>query len=340
MPSGDGTSRSDAMSRASFLVLAVAIVGVVTLLPSVSDAQTELPIDGSNFTVRCSGGVLATNKPWGNYPTTITGCVLASDTPFTVGGLGITCKGGSMVEFYAGTSKVKYCSLALDAARVINTAGVQQSCKAGNVIQITQDGKVSGCAPQTGGTGPGRPPTIATGGATGGTTGGGTTGGPTGGTTPGGGQPPTTPPTTPSGARIVVPAENGTISGAGQYTWSKPSSPRPGGRGGFVYLGDGRATATYTVSAPAAGRYDLWIRFDDDGKHAVGARAVEVYVNGAKTLAWSNPSRDTGGWVNIKIGSVDLHAGQNTIAFTKAQTTSAAFVLDEFALTAPGQIPQ
>jgi hypothetical protein len=67
---------------------------------------------------------------------------------------------------------------------------------------------------------------------------------------------------------------------------------------------------------------------------------VEVFVNGAKALAWNNPSRDTGGWVNIKIGSVDLWAGQNTVAFTKAQTTSAAFVLDEFALTAPGLSPQ
>ena len=240
-----------------------------------------------------------------------------------------------MVEFYAGTSKVKYCTLALDAARLINTAGAQQSCKAGNVIQITQDSKVSGCAPQSGGPGTGKPPTGTTGGGTGGTTGGGT-GGTTGGPTGGGGQPPIT---TQGGGRIVVPAESGTISGAGQYTFSKPSSPRPGGRGGFVYLGDGRATATYTVSAPA-GRYDLWIRFDDDGKHAAGARSVEVSINGAKALAWSNPSRDTGGWVNIKIGNVDLRAGQNTIAFTKAQTTSAAFVLDEFALTAPGHIPQ
>jgi hypothetical protein len=323
------------MSGSSFWVLVVAILAVATPLPSVVGAQ-ELPIEGSNFTVRCSGGVLATNKRWGNYPTTITGCVLASDMPFAVGGLGITCKGGNMVEFHAGTSKVKYCTLALDAARVVNTAGVQQSCKAGNVIQITQDSKVNSCAPQTGGTVLGKPPTGTTG-TTGGTTGGGTTGGTGGGITPGGGQPPTT---TQGGARIVVPAESGTISGAGQYTFSKTTSPRPGGRGGFVYLGDGRATATYTVSAPAAGRYDLWVRFDDDGKHAAGARAVEVYVNGAKALAWSNPSRETGGWVNIKIGSVDLRTGQNSVAFTKTQTSSAAFVLDEFALTAPGQVPQ
>jgi hypothetical protein len=175
------------------------------------------------------------------------------------------------------------------------------------------------------------------GGTTGGTTGGGTTGVTTGGTPGGGTQPP---PTTPGVARIVVPAESGTITGGGQYTFSKPSSPRPGARGGYVYLGDGRATATYAVQTPAAGQYDLWIRFDDDGKHAAGARAVEVYLNGAKALVWNNPSRDTGGWVNIKIGSLALRAGQNTIAFTKAQTTSAAFVLDEFALTPPGQIPQ
>jgi hypothetical protein len=139
---------------------------------------------------------------------------------------------------------------------------------------------------------------------------------------------------------IVTPGENGVLAGAGRYTYIAPSSPRPGGRYGFLYLGDGRASATYQVYAPTAETYALWIRFDDDGLHAVGARAVEVYANGALALSWSNPSQQTNGWVNIHIGALNLRAGQNTIVFTKAAATPAAFVLDEFVLSdAPGYVP-
>jgi hypothetical protein len=67
---------------------------------------------------------------------------------------------------------------------------------------------------------------------------------------------------------IVTPGENGVLAGAGRYTYIAPSSPRPGGRYGFLYLGDGRASATYQVYAPTAGTYALWIRFDDDGLRA------------------------------------------------------------------------
>jgi hypothetical protein len=139
---------------------------------------------------------------------------------------------------------------------------------------------------------------------------------------------------------IVTPGESGVLAGAGQYTYIAPSSPRPGGRYGFLYLGDGRASATYQVYAPTAGQYAMWIRFNDDGIHAPGARAVEVYANGALALRWSNPSQQTNGWINIPIGGVNLQAGQNTIVFTKVATTSAAFVLDEFVLSdAPGYVP-
>ena len=156
--------------------------------------------------------------------------------------------------------------------------------------------------------------------------------------TGGGSNPPQTPV---SHAPIVVPGETGTLAGAGTYTLIGLSSNRPGARAGYLYLGDGRASATYVVQAPAAGKYALWIRFDDDGQHAAGARGVEISVNATLAIRWNNESRDTKGWVNIPAGFVDLRAGTNTIVFTKAATTSAAFVLDEFMLSdQPGFIPQ
>lgn len=139
---------------------------------------------------------------------------------------------------------------------------------------------------------------------------------------------------------IVTPGESGTLSMKAQWTYIAPSSPRPGGRYGFLYLGNGGASASYTVYAPTAGAYALWIRFDDDGLHAAGARSVVVSVNGAQALTWSNPSQQTNGWINIRIGTLNLAAGNNTITFTKPGQTTAAFVMDEFVLTdAPGYVP-
>jgi hypothetical protein len=139
---------------------------------------------------------------------------------------------------------------------------------------------------------------------------------------------------------IVTPGENGALSMKTNMTYIAPSSPRPGGRYGFLYLGNGGASASYTVYAPTAGTYALWIRFDDDGLHPAGARTVAISVNGAPALTWSNPSQQTNGWVNIHIGALNLAAGNNSIVFTKPQQTSAAFVMDEFVLTdAPGYVP-
>ena len=139
---------------------------------------------------------------------------------------------------------------------------------------------------------------------------------------------------------IVTPGESGALSMKTNMTYIAPTSPRPGGRYGFLYLGNGGASAAYQVYAPTAGTYALWIRFDDDGLHPPGARTVAVSVNGVQVLTWANPSQQTNGWVNINIGSLNLAAGTNSIVFMKPQQTSAAFVMDEFVLTnAPGYVP-
>ncbi|HSV27715.1 MAG: hypothetical protein FD164_2140 [Nitrospirae bacterium] len=324
------------MNRTVWQKLLFVALAAALGLSSPAGAAQDYPVDGGNSTIPCSGNVLATGKKWGNYPTTITGCILARDTEFVLGSFGVGCKGGSMIEFHPGVFRVKYCTLSRDVPRVLNPAGQIIQCKGGTLITATPDGKVTQCGaqpppvvitkPPTGGTLPPNPP------ATGG-----------GGRRPGEPPPVTPPPVTPpavsgTGASIVVPGESASVTGAGRWTFIGPSSQRPGARGGFLYLGDGGARASYTVNA-AEGQYHLWIRFDDDGLHAHGARAIEVWVNGARALAWGNTSQDTKGWVNIRIGEVFLRQGQNSIVFLKPNTTSAAFLMDEFALTPPGKTP-
>lgn len=133
-------------------------------------------------------------------------------------------------------------------------------------------------------------------------------------------------------AEIVVQAESATLSGAGQYTLVSETSNIMDTDGGYLYLGDGGATAEYTISIPQDGQYVLWIRQSDDGLHADGARSVSVAI-GDETLNWTNQSRDTGGWVYEKIGVFNLKKGTSRVIFTKLATTSAAFSMDKFILS-------
>lgn len=299
-------------------------------------AQTgEFPIDGGNSTVLCrlDSNLQRTGKPFGSWPTTVTGCTLGADAPFLLPGPGVSveCRAGGLIQFYPGIARLRSCVVARDG-NLRDQANAPVVCRAGFNAAFTDRGFVVACnTPAPGGGGGG--------GGGGVTTGGGITVGGGGGNFP----PPFPPPPSVRGGRapIIVPGETAQLAGGGQYTSIGKSSNRPGGRAGYLYLGDGRASATYTVTAPAAGRYALWIRFDDDGVHPPGARSVEIAVNGALALRWSNESRDTKGWVNLPVGNVDLRAGVNTVVFTKAATTSAAFVLDEFVLSdQAGFVPQ
>lgn len=279
-------------------------------------AQTEdFPIEnGGGSTVRClsAGAIQRTGKPFGSSPTTVTGCVLGGDRPVGLDPLPISiyCKGGFPIQFHPANGKLQFCTLLYDAT-IQNASNTPMACKAGLAVQFGTDGRLAACnlPPQTP-IGPGNPP-------------------------------PQPPGVSGSRAPIVVPGESATLAGVGQYTLIGASSNRPGSRAGYLYLGDGRASATYTAQAPVAGKYALWIRFDDDGQHAAGARGVEISVNGTVAIRWNNESRALPGWTNIPVGSVDLRAGANTIVFTKTATTSAAFVLDEFVLSdQPGFVPQ
>jgi hypothetical protein len=139
---------------------------------------------------------------------------------------------------------------------------------------------------------------------------------------------------------VVTPAEVGVLSMTAQWTYMAQSSSRPGARGGFVYLGNGRASVAYQVNVPSGGPYVLWIRFDDDGLHPANARGVEIWVNGVQQSAYLNPSVQTNGWINIRVGTLNLQAGTNSIIFTKIGQTSAAFVMDEFVVSSdPGYVP-
>lgn len=131
---------------------------------------------------------------------------------------------------------------------------------------------------------------------------------------------------------VVVQGESATLQGAGQYTLVSDTSNIADTRGGYLYLGDGGARAIYTVAIPADGTYFVWLRVSDDGLHADGARSVSVSFEEA-TKDYVNQSRDTKGWSYELFGSIPITSGSLKVTFTKLETTSAAFSMDEFVLS-------
>jgi hypothetical protein len=85
---------------------------------------------------------------------------------------------------------------------------------------------------------------------------------------------------------------------------------------GFVdgYWNPG-ATTTFAVNAPAAGRYDVGLRYANGPNPFAGSKTLSVYVNGTKAKQVS--LGDTGDWDtwNTQLDTLTLRAGANTIAY-------------------------
>jgi len=101
-------------------------------------------------------------------------------------------------------------------------------------------------------------------------------------------------------------------------------------RGLEVYLANKGTSGIYVFEVESVGKYTLWIKLSDDGLHTSGARSATVVVNNSQTMGYVHYSEDTKGWKWYRIGETNLLKGENTIVFTKNESTSAAFVMDEF----------
>jgi hypothetical protein len=125
---------------------------------------------------------------------------------------------------------------------------------------------------------------------------------------------------------IVVEAGTGELLNGGTLSYIAESA-----RGLEAYLGDDQATARYKVTASKSGQYKLRVKLSDDGLHYDGARSVTVKIGG-QTYPYVHLSEDTKGWKYYDVATVNLAAGENTIDFIKNETTTAAYVMDEFQL--------
>lgn len=101
---------------------------------------------------------------------------------------------------------------------------------------------------------------------------------------------------------------------------------------GDWYLSRGGDTLYYTIDIPQGGTYYLWCRDYSDNAHPAGARGISVAIDSVHLGSFPENSQ-VSGFAWHKLTSVDLTAGQHTIAVTKSETTTAAAILDAFMLT-------
>ena len=124
---------------------------------------------------------------------------------------------------------------------------------------------------------------------------------------------------------IVVEAGDGLLGGDVFLSYIGESA-----RGKEAYLADGGVKATYVVETTASGQYELWVKINDDGLHLDGARNAKVTVNTSQVGQYNHVSQEIDGWKWVEITTFTLLEGDNTVIFEKIETTTAAFVMDEF----------
>jgi len=115
------------------------------------------------------------------------------------------------------------------------------------------------------------------------------------------------------------------------------ASWRPGYIGtGDWYLSRGGESLSYNFTVQEAGSYTLWIRDISTYTHQVGARAVNVIVDGKDYGSFTENSTrgsEPGTWGWHKTATLDLKAGVHVLTIKKTKTTSAAAILDTYFIT-------
>lgn len=126
---------------------------------------------------------------------------------------------------------------------------------------------------------------------------------------------------------IVVEAGEGVIEKAQYDSFSYVGESA---RGLEAYLASKGTSVVYQVESSKPGEYTLWVKLSDDALHDSGSRSTTIAVNNTRTLGYVHFSEDTKGWKWYQVGNATLIEGMNTVVFTKNETTTAAYVMDEF----------
>ncbi|MFD0619966.1 LamG-like jellyroll fold domain-containing protein [Paenibacillus sp. GCM10027629] len=123
-------------------------------------------------------------------------------------------------------------------------------------------------------------------------------------------------------------AEDASLAGGAMVDNDQLNYSGTGFAAGYDSIG---ATTTFTVNTASEGRYDLDLRY----ANATGAaKTISLYVNDIKIKQISLPSLANGDTWGDKVETINLNAGDNTIAFKYDSDDSGNVSLDYITVTA------
>jgi hypothetical protein len=132
-------------------------------------------------------------------------------------------------------------------------------------------------------------------------------------------------------ASVVYEAESAVLTGGTGVATDHGGYTGTGFAGGFTDANKGLAQAAFQVSAPAAGSYDLALRY----ANGTGAgRTLSLYVNGAKLKQTSLPATANWDTWGTQTETVTLQSGNNTIAYKYDTADSGNVNLDKLTVGA------
>ncbi|RSD17137.1 family 16 glycoside hydrolase [Amycolatopsis eburnea] len=137
-------------------------------------------------------------------------------------------------------------------------------------------------------------------------------------------------------AAVTYEAERAALSGGAAVNTDHPGYQATG----FVdgYWNPGAAT-TFAVNVPAAGTYNVGLRYSNGPNPSAGTKSVSVYVNGAKVRQTRLASTTTwDGWA-LQPEALALTAGANSISYRFDSGDAGNVNLDNITVTAATRVP-
>ncbi|KTD84722.1 LamG-like jellyroll fold domain-containing protein [Paenibacillus etheri] len=123
-------------------------------------------------------------------------------------------------------------------------------------------------------------------------------------------------------------AEDASLSGGAEVGNDQLNYSGSGFTAGYDSIG---ATTTFTVNTASEGRYNLDLRYANT---TGGTKTLSLYVNGSKIKQISLPSLANGDTWGDKVETINLNAGDNTIAYKYESGDSGNVSLDYITVTA------
>lgn len=125
-------------------------------------------------------------------------------------------------------------------------------------------------------------------------------------------------------AKVKVDNADAGFSTVGGWSVGTTASEKYGSSYAYATGGTGSASATFNLNAPAAGKYEICVRYPQGTNRAADAPFTVNHAGGSKTIK-VNQQLTGGRWV--RLGDFNLNAGSGSVVLTNAVTDATKVVV-------------